>query len=43
MAQQYIVQKGDSLAKIAPLYGLTLEDLIAANPQIANSNNYGNY
>ena len=32
----HIVQRGEDLSKIAPLYGLTLEDLIAANGQIAD-------
>ncbi|WP_157729417.1 LysM peptidoglycan-binding domain-containing protein [Tumebacillus algifaecis] len=32
----HTVQKGDSLWKISKLHGLTLDELIAANPQIAN-------
>lgn len=34
----YIVQSGDSLYKIAARFGLTLQQLVAANPQIANPN-----
>ena len=34
--QKYIVQKGDTLFKIAKRFGVTLEALIKANPQIKN-------
>ncbi len=33
---KYVVQQGDSLWKIAQRFGLSLDALIAANPQIAN-------
>ncbi len=36
--QVYIVAKGDLLSKIATKFGLTLEELMAANPQIKNPN-----
>jgi peptidoglycan endopeptidase LytE len=32
----YVVQSGDTLAKIARRFGVSLRSLIAANPQIAN-------
>jgi len=35
---QYIVEKGDSLWKIAKAYNISLDSLIAANPQIADPN-----
>ncbi|QNO14887.1 SafA/ExsA family spore coat assembly protein [Alkalicella caledoniensis] len=34
----YVVQPGDSLFKIAKKYGVSLNDLIAANPQIKDPN-----
>lgn len=34
----YIVQRGDTLRKIADRFGVSLTDLIAANPQIPNPN-----
>ena len=34
----YTVQRGDTLRKIADRFGVSLNDLIAANPQIANPN-----
>jgi spore coat assembly protein SafA len=30
----YVVQRGDSMAKIAAKFGIGLQQLIAANPQI---------
>jgi LysM repeat protein len=33
-----VVQPGDTLSGIAQLYGLTLEEILAANPQIADRN-----
>jgi spore coat assembly protein SafA len=35
---QYIVEKGDTLWKIAKAYNISLDSLIAANPQIADPN-----
>ncbi|HEU4320616.1 MAG TPA: LysM peptidoglycan-binding domain-containing protein [Acidimicrobiia bacterium] len=35
-AGTYVVQKGDSMAKIASTFGIPLQTLIAANPQISN-------
>ena len=35
-ARKYIVQKGDTLFLIAKRFGVSLEELIAANPQIKN-------
>ena len=37
-AQVHIVAKGDTMSKIAKKYGLTIEELMAANPQIKNQN-----
>lgn len=34
--EEYIVQRSDSLTKIARNFGITLEELLAANPQIKN-------
>ncbi|HHT45945.1 MAG TPA: LysM peptidoglycan-binding domain-containing protein, partial [Firmicutes bacterium] len=34
--RRYIVQKGDTLFLIAKRFGVALDDLIAANPQIKN-------
>lgn len=34
----YVVQKGDTLSKIAKQFNLNLQDLIAANPEIKNPN-----
>jgi len=34
----YVVQHGDSMWKIAKRYGLSVDTLIAANPQVANPN-----
>ncbi len=36
--QLYLVKSGDSLTSIARSYGLTLEKLLAANPQIDDPN-----
>lgn len=36
--QVYIVAKGDTISKIARKFGLTQEELLAANPQIKNPN-----
>ena len=36
--QVYVVVKGDTMSKIAKKYGVTLEELMAANPQIKNPN-----
>ncbi len=38
VAGTYTVQRGDTLRKIADRYGISLKDLIAANPQIMNPN-----
>jgi hypothetical protein len=35
-AQVYIIKTGDTLSKVAKRYGLTLEELLAANPDIKN-------
>ena len=34
----YIVKPGDTLSKIATSFGLTVEDLLAVNPQITDPN-----
>jgi len=34
----YTIKKGDTLSKIAASHGLTLEELMAANPAIKNPN-----
>jgi len=34
----YVVTKGDTLTKIAAVHGLTVPQLLAANPQIKNQN-----
>ncbi|MDO4580956.1 MAG: LysM peptidoglycan-binding domain-containing protein [Bacillota bacterium] len=36
---QYTLQSGDSLWKISRRYGVTLEQMIAANPQLSDINN----
>ncbi len=36
--QAYIVKSGDTLSKIASAYGLSVEELLAANPQITDPN-----
>jgi LysM repeat protein len=37
-AGTYVVQRGDTLRKIAARYDISLKDLIAANPQVTNPN-----
>jgi hypothetical protein len=37
-SQVYVVVKGDVMSKIAKKFGVTLEELMAANPQIKNPN-----
>ena len=34
----YTIKKGENLSKIATDHGVTLEELMAANPQIKNPN-----
>ncbi len=36
--QVHVVVKGDTMSKIAKKYGVTVEELMAANPQIKNQN-----
>lgn len=36
--QAYTVQRGDTLRKIAARYGVTVNDILALNPQIKNAN-----
>ncbi|MGH3913513.1 MAG: LysM peptidoglycan-binding domain-containing protein [Pseudonocardiaceae bacterium] len=36
MTTTYIVQRGDTLSEIAERFGVTLQNLIRANPQIPN-------
>jgi LysM repeat protein len=36
--QAYVVAKGDTMSKIAKKFGVTVEELLAANPQIKNPN-----
>ncbi len=36
--QVYVVAKGDTMSKIAKKFGLTVEELMTANPQIKNPN-----
>jgi LysM repeat protein len=36
--QVYVVAKGDTMSKIAKKFGVTIENLLAANPQIKNPN-----
>lgn len=37
-ATQYVVRPGDTMSMIARRFGVTLQALVAANPQIANPN-----
>jgi LysM repeat protein len=39
--QVYVVAKGDTMSKIAKKFGLTIEEILAANPQIKNPNKIG--
>ncbi|HYO43144.1 MAG TPA: LysM domain-containing protein, partial [Candidatus Limnocylindrales bacterium] len=34
--QVYVVAKGDTMSRIAKKFGVTVEELLAANPQIKN-------
>ncbi len=34
----YVIQKGDTLSSIAQKFGITVQDILAANPQITNPN-----
>lgn len=36
--QVYVVAKGDTMSKIAKKFGLTVEEIMTANPQIKNPN-----
>jgi LysM repeat protein len=38
MGTQYVVKAGDTLSAIAAKFGITLQSLLAANPQISNMN-----
>jgi LysM repeat protein len=40
-AQVYLVKEGDTLSKIASSFDLTLEELLAANPQITDPDKVG--
>jgi LysM repeat protein len=37
----YTIKKGDTLSKVAKAHGVTLEELLAANPAIKNPNRVG--
>jgi hypothetical protein len=39
--QVYVIKQGDNLLKVAKTFGLTLDELLAANPQITNPNKIG--
>jgi hypothetical protein len=39
--QVYVIKQGDTLLKVAKAFGLTLDELLAANPQITNPNRIG--
>jgi LysM repeat protein len=34
----YVIKKNETLSKIATAHGITLDELLAANPQIKNPN-----
>ncbi|MCJ7711246.1 MAG: LysM peptidoglycan-binding domain-containing protein [Chloroflexi bacterium] len=36
--QVYVVAKGDTMSKIAKKFGVTVEEILAANPQVQNAN-----
>jgi LysM repeat protein len=36
--QTYVIKKGDTLSKVANAFGITLAELLAANPAIKNPN-----
>jgi LysM repeat protein len=36
--QVYVVAKGDTMSKIARKYGVTIDEILAVNPQIKNPN-----
>jgi hypothetical protein len=40
-AQLYTIKKGDTLSKVATSFGITIEELLAANPTIKNPNKVG--
>ena len=35
---RYVIQKGDTLNKIAGVFGTTVNDIMSANPKIKNKN-----
>jgi len=39
--QTYVIAKGDTISKIAKKFGVTQEELLAANPQIKNPDKIG--
>jgi LysM repeat protein len=39
--QVYVIKTGDTLSKVARKFGLTLDELLAANPQIKDPNKIG--
>ena len=39
--QVYVVAKGDTMSKIAKKFGVTIEEILAANPQIKNPDKIG--
>ncbi len=39
--QVYVVAKGDTMSKIAKKFGVTIEEIVAANPQIKNPDKIG--
>jgi LysM repeat protein len=38
IAQTYVIQKGDTLSSIARRFGVTVQEIMAVNPQITNPN-----